>query len=155
LFYFRDKDIAKDMVMQIFEKLIVELRKTEIKNFKGWLSFVIRNHCISELRKSKQKHFVSESYLDFELKETTLQAEVSIELVDEELMLQYMTTSLPLLKENQRVCIELFYLKNLSYQEISAQTNLSLNEIKSNIQNGKRNLKLMISEKLNNRNNAA
>src|SRR4051812_11384600 len=58
LFYFRDKDLAKDAVMQIFEKLITELRKTEIKNFKGWLSFVVRNHCIGELRKTKGKHFV-------------------------------------------------------------------------------------------------
>ena len=56
LFYFRDKDIAKDAVMQIFEKLITELKKTEVKNFKGWLSFVVRNYCISEIRKNKNRY---------------------------------------------------------------------------------------------------
>lgn len=155
LFYFRDKDIAKDSVMQIFEKLITELRKREINNFKGWLSFVVRNHCISELRKMKTKHFVSETYLDFELKETTLEEEEKIESVDEGLLLEYMHKSIHLLKEGQRVCVESFYLKNLSYQQISEQTGLSLNEVKSRIQNGKRNLKLLIEQKLRNENNAA
>ena len=54
LFYFKDKDVAKDAVMQIFEKLITELKRTEVKNFNGWLSFVVRNYCISEIRKNKK-----------------------------------------------------------------------------------------------------
>lgn len=57
-----------------------------------------------------------------------------------------MKECLPKLKENQRVCVELFYLKNKSYQEIANETNFSLNEIKSYIQNGKRNLKLLIED---------
>jgi len=155
LFYFRDKDIAKDAVMQIFEKLISELRKTEIKNFKGWLSFVVRNHCISEIRKTKSKHFVNESYLDFELKEPSLEDESKIERVDDGRLLEYMHSCLHLLKPNQKICVELFYLNNLSYQQISDKTKLSLNEVKSQIQNGKRNLKLLIEEKLKNESHAA
>lgn len=155
LFYFKDKDLAKDMVMQIFEKLIADLRRTEIKNFKAWLSFVVRNHCISEIRKNKNKHFVSETYLDFEMKETDFETEVAVDAVNDELMLENMKTCLPLLKDNQRKCIELFYLKSFSYHEISSTTKLTLNEVKSNIQNGKRNLKLLIENKLNKGSNAA
>jgi RNA polymerase sigma-70 factor (ECF subfamily) len=155
LFYFRDKDVAKDMVMQIFEKLITDLRRTEVKNFKGWLSFVVRNHCISELRKTKTRTFVPESYLDFEMKEATLETEEAIGSVSDDIMLGHMKNSLHLLKEKQRLCVELFYLKDMSYQQICDQTKLSLNEVKSNIQNGKRNLKLLIEEKLNNEHNAA
>ncbi|MBA3663483.1 MAG: sigma-70 family RNA polymerase sigma factor [Bacteroidetes bacterium] len=155
LFYFGDKEIAKDAVMQIFEKMITELKKTEVKYFKGWLSFVVRNHCISELRKQKNKHFVSESYLDFEMKETSLEAETLIEQVKEDEMLEYMNICLPSLKESQRVCLELFYLKGMSYQQISEQTKYSVNEIKSHIQNGKRNLKLMLAEKIKTEKDAA
>lgn len=154
LFYFRDKDVAKDMVMQIFEKLISELKKTRVRNFKAWLSFVVRNHCLSELRKTTHKHFVSEAYLDFELKDTSYLTETAIETIDEEQLLENMINCLSLLKENQRKCVELFYLKERSYQDISNETKLSLNEVKSNIQNGKRNLKLMIEEKIKNKNNA-
>lgn len=155
LFYFRDKDTAKDMVMQIFEKLMTELRKTEVRNFKAWLSFVVRNHCINELRKTKNKHFVPETYLDFELKETTLEEEEKLASVKHELLLEHLQACLPLIKENQRRCLELFYLQNRSYQEIADSTGFSVNEVKSYIQNGKRNLKLMIAEKLKNNNHAA
>ncbi|MDX2173907.1 MAG: sigma-70 family RNA polymerase sigma factor [Bacteroidota bacterium] len=155
LFYFKDKDVAKDMVMQIFEKLLTELKKSEVKNFKAWLSFVVRNYCISELRKNKHKHFVSENYLDFEVNTTTLLEEEKIESVNEELLLEYMKECLPQLKENQKLCVELFYLQNLSYQQIADKTKFSLNEIKSYIQNGKRNLKLLIEQKQNIKKHAA
>jgi RNA polymerase sigma factor (sigma-70 family) len=149
LFYFRDKDIAKDAVMSIFEKLLVALTKHEVKNFKGWLSFVVRNYCISELRKNKQHIKVSEHYLDFEIKDPVLEEEEIIAGVKDELLLNHLQECLPLLKENQRICVELFYLKNHSYQEIENLTTFTLNEVKSYIQNGKRNLKLFIQEKLN------
>ncbi len=149
LFYFKDKDIAKDHVMQITEKLFSELKKKPIQHFKAWLSFVVRNHCISELRKNKNKHFVSETYLDFELNLTTLEDEQKIESVNDEDLLQHLREVLPKLKDKQRICIEYFYLNNKSYQEIAELTSFSINEIKSYIQNGKRNLKLLIEEKIN------
>lgn len=154
LFYFRDKDVAKDAVMQIFEKLIIELKKTEVKNFKGWLSFVVRNYCISELRKNKNKFHLPESYLDFEVKETSLEDEEKILGVSDEEMIDHMQNCLADLKENQKVCVELFYLKNQSYQHICDKTNFSLNEVKSFIQNGKRNLKLLVEQRIKNRKNA-
>ena len=131
------------------------LKKSEVKNFKGWLSFVVRNYCISELRKNKNKHFVSESYLDFEVSPTSYEEEEKINSINNDVLLEYMKECLPLLKENQKICIELFYLQNLSYQQISAKTTLSLNEIKSYIQNGKRNLKLLIEQKQNSTKHAA
>lgn len=155
LFYFRDKDIAQDAVMQIFEKLIGDLRRTEVKSFKAWLGFVVRNHCISELRKNKGRIFLPETYLDFEIREASLEEEERIERVNEELMLEHMKEALPQLKENQRICIEGFYLKGRSYQDISEQSGFTLNEVKSFIQNGKRNLKLLIEQKLRNKQHAA
>lgn len=149
LFYFKDKDVAKDHVMQITEKLFVELKKKPIQHFKAWLSFVVRNHCISEIRKNKNKHFVSETYLDFEVNYTSLEEEQKIEYVTDEDLLQHLRDVLPKLKEKQKICIEYFYLNNKSYQEIAELTSFTINEIKSYIQNGKRNLKLLIEDKIN------
>ncbi len=154
LFYFRDKDVAKDAVMQIFEKLITELKKTEVKNFKGWLSFVVRNYCISEIRKNKNKYRLPENYLEFELTETTIEEEEKVLGVSDEVMMDHMQAGLSELKENQKLCVELFYLKGQSYQQICDKTNFSLNEVKSFIQNGKRNLKLVIEAKIKNKKNA-
>jgi RNA polymerase sigma-70 factor (ECF subfamily) len=153
LYYFRDRDTAQDVVMQIFEKLVVELRRTEPRNFKGWLSFVVRNHCLNELKKSKSKRFVPEHYLDFEVREANLDEEEKIASVQEERLLGFLQECLPLLKETQRKCLELFYLKEQSYEQVAASSGYTINEVKSYIQNGKRNLKLLIEAK--NRNHAA
>lgn len=155
LFYFKDKETAKDIVMQIFEKLLTDLRKTKVDNFKGWLGFVVRSHCINELRKNKKFQFVTENYLEFEVTENSYETEQKINSVNDDKMLEFMTGSLHLLKEKQRVCIELFYLKNQSYQQISDSLGLTTNEVKSHIQNGKRNLKLLIEEKMRNKHHAA
>jgi RNA polymerase sigma-70 factor (ECF subfamily) len=69
------------------------------------------------------------------------------EAEDKEFILNHLKDSIDELKEDQRTCIELFYLKECSYQEIALVTGFSLNEVKSHIQNGKRNLKNIITHK--------
>jgi RNA polymerase sigma-70 factor (ECF subfamily) len=146
LFYLQDKDEAQDATMHLFEKLLLDVNNREIDHFKGWLSFVVRNHCISLIRKQKSQAKNVKSYYEFEYQDANLETEESIGRVEDEQMLEQMKQSLPKLKEGQRICIELFYLKDKSYQEIAKETSYSLNEIKSYIQNGKRNLKLLIEE---------
>ena len=46
------------------------------------------------------------------------------------------------LSTDQKMCIELFYLQQKSYAEVVEITGFTLNNVKSFIQNGKRNLKL-------------
>ena len=146
LFYLQDKDEAQDATMQLFEKLMPDLKSRDINNFKAWLSFVVRNHCISLIRKNKTSSKNIKSYYEFEYEDTTYEAEEKIGSVSDDVLLQEMKNSLPKLKEKQKQCVALFYLQNKSYQDIAQETGFSLNEIKSHIQNGKRNLKLLIEE---------
>lgn len=144
LFYLQDKDEAQDATMQLFEKLMLDINNREIDNFKGWLSFVVRNHCISIIRKNKSQSKNIKSYYEFEYEDANYETEEKINTVSDDVMLENMKQCLPKLKENQRLCVELFYLNNKSYQDIANQTGFTLNEIKSYIQNGKRNLKLLL-----------
>lgn len=146
LFYLQDKDEAQDATMVLFEKLMLDIGAREINNFKAWLSFVVRNHCISLIRKNKTASKNRKSYYEFEMEETSYEAEEKIQSVSDDMLLQEMKNCLPRLKDKQRICVERFYLQNKSYQDIADETGYSLNEIKSHIQNGKRNLKLMIEE---------
>jgi len=146
LFYLQDKDEAQDATMQLFEKMMLDINSREITNFKGWLSFVVRNHCISLIRKNKTTSKNIKSYYEFEYEDSTYEAEEKIARVSDDVLLEEMKNCLPKLKDKQRICVELFYLQNKSYQDIASETKLSLNEIKSHIQNGKRNLKLLIEE---------
>ncbi|MCD6069339.1 MAG: polymerase sigma factor, sigma-70 family [Bacteroidetes bacterium] len=148
IFYFKDKDDAKDHVMQIFDKLIGELKERNVDNFKGWLSFVVRNYCISVLRKQKTEKKRLNEYYEQELSVLSEDKEMAINAIhDSELNESLLKESLHELKKEQKECIELFYLQNKSYHEIAALKNYSLNEVKSYIQNGKRNLKILLLEK--------
>ncbi len=54
--YLKDEENSKDAVMQIFEKLFVDLRKHEVLNFKSWLHSVTRNYCLHIIRDSKYQN---------------------------------------------------------------------------------------------------
>lgn len=146
LFYLQDKDEAQDATMILFEKMLLDIGTREINNFKAWLGFVVRNHCISLIRKKKTVNKNLKSYYEFELEDTSYETEEKIQSVSDDVLLQEMKSCLPKLKERQRMCVEQFYLHNKSYQDIANETGFNLNEIKSHIQNGKRNLKLLIEE---------
>ncbi|MBC7694842.1 MAG: sigma-70 family RNA polymerase sigma factor [Burkholderiales bacterium] len=148
LFYLQDKDEAQDATMQLFEKLMLDINNRDINNFKGWLSFVVRNHCISLIRKNKSNAKHIKSYYEFEYEAPSYETDEKISSINDEVMLEEMKNCLPKLKENQRTCVELFYLKNKSYQDIADATSFTLNEIKSYIQNGKRNLKLLLEDQI-------
>ena len=53
--YYQDRENSKDAVMQIFEKLLTSLKEHDIQNFKSWLHVLTKNHCLMDLRKSKNK----------------------------------------------------------------------------------------------------
>ena len=155
IFYLEDKEAAKDAVMQIFNKLITELLIREPINFKGWLSFVVRNHCISEIRKSKSIKKRHEDFYEFEYEMPDELIEGKISSVTDDVMESHLKDGLNALKDGQRICIELFFLNEKSYQEISNVTGFQIKKVKSFIQNGKRNLKLFLAGKIKNSRSAA
>ena len=104
LFYLKDKDEAQDATMQLFEKLLLDINNREIDYFKGWLSFVVRNHCISIIRKNKSHQKNIHAYYEFEYTEAKLEEEEKIYSVTDELMLQGLEQCLPKLKKPQQVC---------------------------------------------------
>ncbi len=147
--YLKDEDAAQDATMQIFEKLFSDLTKHEILNFRSWLHSVCRNYCLMELRKPMRVMRMRESEDDHENEfmelEQFLHQEENPE--DKEGKLQSLELAIQELKDSQRECIELFYIKQKSYEEVSILTGYTPNEVKSYIQNGKRNLKIILGKR--------
>jgi RNA polymerase sigma factor (sigma-70 family) len=141
--YFKDKDTAKDVVLMIFEKLFEELKKREVENFKGWLTFVVRNFCISEIRKMQTQQSRENDYL-YEVQNEMAAGEEEKPESNEQI--EQLEDALNTLNPFQKKCIELFYYRNMSYAQIVEITGYSINEVKSYIQNGKRNLKMILTE---------
>ncbi|RQO31466.1 sigma-70 family RNA polymerase sigma factor [Taibaiella sp. KBW10] len=139
--YLKDEDEAKDMVQQVFVKALQEIGKYKIDNFGGWLYRIAQNACISQIR--TKKNFVEDTALKYVHSETEV---ADAEFWKEEQNIHYLHQAIALLKEDQRHCIELFYLQKKSYQQIVAESPYTIKEVKSNIQNGKRNLKILIEQ---------
>jgi RNA polymerase sigma-70 factor (ECF subfamily) len=137
--YLKNEDESRDAVMNIFEKLLEDLKKHQIDNFKGWLHTVARNHCLMYLRSGKKMIKVPEENLT-DVMELNYSLHPVIE-DEKEVNLNKMDECLKKLAEQQKICVELFYLEEKCYKEIADLTRFSMNEVKSYIQNGKRNLK--------------
>ena len=65
---------------------------------------------------------------------------------EKDILLENMEQAMTLLNSEQKICVQLFYLQKKSYQEIADQTGYNLLQVKSYIQNGKRNLKLLLEK---------
>ena len=143
--YLKNEEEAKDSVQQIFLKVIQELQKYKVEYFKSWLYMVAKNHCLMKLRERQGKITaeISDKLTTKPEDETDLQA-----LVDNDHTLELMELALKELNPEQQQCVTLFYLQKKSYQEVSDETGYSMLQVKSYIQNGKRNLKILIEKKL-------
>ncbi len=149
--WLKNEEDRKDAVMEIFEKLIVALKEKEISDFKNWLAVVARNHCVTHLRKQNYRSQFSQEVEDFEKFSESVENHSDVRLYDKEdqeaqsVDLQH---ALKKLNDAQRTCIEMFYsdTDKKSYKEIAQLTGYSEKEVKSHIQNGRRNLKVMMTK---------
>jgi RNA polymerase sigma-70 factor (ECF subfamily) len=144
--YLKNEEEAKDSVQQIFLKVIQELQKYKVEYFKSWIYMVAKNHCLMKLRDRHGKVPIEinerlaaapEEEID---RQTLMQNDHTLELMEE---------ALKELNSEQLQCVTLFYLQKKSYQEVSDATGYTMLQVKSYIQNGKRNLKIFIEKKLN------
>jgi RNA polymerase sigma factor (sigma-70 family) len=143
--YYKDIDVAKDATMSIFELLIHELKRHHIDNFKSWLYTVSKNYCLQELRKTKSSSQKEELYKVFIAETMEMDTEMH-PIIETEKLISKMESTLPSLKYNQRECLKMFYLEGKSYADIANELSFSLKDVKSHIQNGKRNLKIKMEE---------
>ena len=138
--YLKNEEEAKDGVQQVFLKAINELHKYKVDYFKSWIYMVAKNHCLMKLRdKGKYTTEINE-----QLMATPDETIDKNNYIEKDKVLNNMSAALTQLNNDQQVCITLFYLEKKSYQEIAAQTSFSLLQVKSHIQNGKRNLKMLM-----------
>jgi RNA polymerase sigma-70 factor, ECF subfamily len=145
--YLKEREESMDAVMQIFEKLVTEIPKQKIENFRSWLYAVTRNYCLMQLRSQKSQ---DEKHNEWIL-ETTNFMEYSSGLhpidKDEPDKEKALADCVEKLNDDQKKCICQFYYENRCYSEIAKNLGIDEKKVKSHLQNGKRNLKLCIEGK--------
>lgn len=143
--YYKVPEDAEDAVMDLYEKLSQKTLSHEIQNFKSWLYTVCRNHCLEQFRKRNSKNLSNQQleimYSDESFHPDTVHKDQEVNLLHD---------CIQSLDSQQRACIDLFYFKKLSYLEISDQLSLDFNQVRSRIQNGRRNIKICIESNKSN-----
>lgn len=141
--YLKDKDKAQDAVQQVFLKTLTKLPDGKIDNFKGWLYILMRNHCFQILRDvviTRGDEVIATIVDTPNDREDILKAHLSSELL---------LKAIRDLNDDQQRSITMFYLDQLSYQQIMERTGFTFAQVKTYIQNGKRNLKLILQKVMN------
>jgi RNA polymerase sigma factor (sigma-70 family) len=140
--YLKDRELAKDTVLQIYEELVQKLPKYEVENFKSWLYTMAKNHCLMYLRSPKNKptkEFLPE----------LMQYEETVHLngaLEKEESYSKLEKCLKTLGKEQELSVTLFYYQQKCYKEIAEEMGFEIGIIRSYIQNGRRNLKICMEK---------
>ncbi|HMU69048.1 MAG TPA: sigma-70 family RNA polymerase sigma factor [Chitinophagales bacterium] len=149
--YMKDPEEAQDVAMMVFEKLMVDLKQHQVQQFKPWLYMVAKNQCLMLIRKRKGHETVELPEYNLENDEDGgMESGLTAHLDDDsdikEAQLNRLEEGIKTLNEEQKICVELFYLQDKSYVEVAEITGYDLKQVKSYIQNGKRNLKIFLTK---------
>jgi RNA polymerase sigma factor (sigma-70 family) len=136
--FFRGSGLAEDATQETFLRAYEGFRRFQEGNVRGWLMCIARNVCIDLWRKRRL--------------ETQLPEVASMDLADPvkldhrtgmSLALRKVHEEMKLLPPEQRRCLEM-KMEGYSYVEIAKRRGLSLDAVKSHLQNGRRMLWLRV-----------
>lgn len=140
--YYKNSTEAKDAASEVYLLLLRRTKGKEIDNWKPWLYTVVKNYCLEQLRSRSNK-------LPKQLAADTVYSEEVYHPTSEsnEAEVQKLESCIEGLEADQQSCIRMFYLEKRSYQELSDVLHLSWGQVRSRIQNGRRNLKNCMENK--------
>lgn len=140
--YFKNKHDAEDAVSEIFTLISNKLKTHEVTSFKSWLYTVTRNYCIEVLRKrNRQRDKISSAENMYS------ESIFHPDNIENEVMLNKLAKCIEALPEKQRMTIDLFYYQKVTYKNIALKMELSWDQVRSFMQNGRRNLKNCLESK--------
>ena len=142
------REESKDATMNIFERMIIKLPTANVQSFNSWIYVVIKNECMNMLRKRQSSANLKgnlkiiknsgENFMEFEEVPRLSMEKEDIPPEDR------LKLAINQLRQEQQQCIRLFFFEQKSYEQIAKQTHYSEKQVKSYLQNGKRNIKLFM-----------
>lgn len=143
--YLKNEENAKDATLAIFEKLISDLKTREVATFQHWLYAVSRNQCLEMLRAGGREEKRKVVYHCENVVNMPEEIDVMSFAEMKESGLNNLERAINGLNQDQKQCVVLFYLEEKSYREITESTGYTIGEVKSHLQNGRRNLRMLLN----------
>lgn len=150
--YMKNKEAAEDVLQEAYLKAFQKLQTLQSPEaFEGWLGMIVANTAKNMLAKKNPMLF-SELAVDGEGEEYVYDVEddnpenqpefAYTQEETKELVQEMMDT----LSEEQRMCILMFHIENISISEIARTMDCSENTVKSRLNYGRKNLKSKAEE---------
>ena len=140
--YVKQIENAEDITLTLFTSLTQKLLQHQVQHFKSWIYVSARNSSLMFLRANKKSEELRQDDHLFDESEFLLE-----EKHQKDELLDNLSAVFDELKEEQKLCIQLFYLEKKSYEEVAQLTHYTLKEVKSHLQNGRRNLKILLEKR--------
>ncbi|MDB5229045.1 MAG: sigma-70 family polymerase sigma factor [Bacteroidota bacterium] len=141
--YLKTEEDSKDAVVEIFEVVMDKLKSHEVTFFSSWLYKVSKNYLVRQKNRNKNTETLNLENIPEKFMESG--HDLTLNVREHESVL--LNKAISSLNDDQRTCIELFYLRQKPYQEVASMTGYDLNKVKTCIQNGRRNLKIFMEGK--------
>lgn len=139
--YLKNPSDSEDATMEIFEVLAQKLKTHQVETFRSWLYILTRNHCLQIIRK-RSNGTLTEDYDEQRVYSQAITHPIEeFEALASETALKDCLDKLP---DAQKQSIELFYFESKSYQEIAELMVTDKEQVRSYIQNGRRNLRICL-----------
>jgi RNA polymerase sigma-70 factor (ECF subfamily) len=132
--FFSDSPAAEDATQETFLRAYKSIGSFQEGDFSWWLLRIAKNVCIDEWRKSRPEIGIDGLELADRAAPNSLDSSFEKRQLVERLWREI--GSLP---AEQRRCLEL-KVEGFSYEETAARTGLTVNAVKSHLQNGRRML---------------
>lgn len=147
--YLKNELETEDGTYEVFEIISKDLLNHDVQHINAWLFTVTRNHCYKKLRKTISEREIIEKENNSSDYYMESSKEVSLDEKEQlDFQLDLMGEVIGQLKEEQQICVKLFYLEKKSYIEIEQITGFEIKKVKSYIQNGKRNLRILMEKEM-------
>ncbi|MCL2761660.1 MAG: sigma-70 family RNA polymerase sigma factor [Treponema sp.] len=138
LSFFRNAEDASDFTQEVFLKVYRSLSRFEQRSrFSTWVYKIAYNTAVNGINRRKEYRSLAEGELEIIPSDDDTPERVLIRKAAKEAVL----VSLQDLPERYRVCVDMFFFYDRSYQEIEAITGLPVNTIKSHVFRAKKILK--------------
>lgn len=141
LSFFRNADDASDFSQEVFLKAYRSLSRFEGRSrFSTWLYKIAYNTALNEVNRRKEYHSLAEEDAD----NLTNDADTPERALLRSAAQEAVRAAIKELPERFRICVDLFFFYDRSYQEIEVITGIPVNTIKSHVFRAK----IILREKL-------
>jgi RNA polymerase sigma-70 factor (ECF subfamily) len=132
--FFTDSAGAEDAVQETFLRAYQNMHRFQGGNFAGWLMQIARNICIDAWRKRRPEVDPEDTVLAEKPKGRAVESTTELRLAADQVWDKMKTLS-----PEQQQCLKM-KIEGYSYEETAARTGLSVEAVKSHLQNGRRML---------------